>query len=48
MANIIDEVDMEPEYGILKHHEGVDRIPAGLPVKGLEQLIKTIGKRRNH
>ena len=85
MANIINEEDMEPDYGILKHDEGVDLMPgnielsglevslvlidcmpslgmitinafasadsilipvqaAYLPVKGLEQLIKTIGK----
>ena len=27
MANIIDEEDMELEYGILKHGEGVDLMP---------------------
>lgn len=86
MANIINEEDMEPDYGILKHDEGVELVlrtyieqqkerydyilidcmpslgmitinafasadsilipvqAAYLPVKGLEQLIKTIGK----
>ena len=27
MANIINEEDMEPDYGILKHDEGVDLMP---------------------
>ena len=66
MMNIINDEEMEADYGILRHGEGIDLMPslgmitinvfacadsilipvqaAYLPVKGLEQLIKTIGK----
>ena len=40
MANIINEEDMEPDYGSIL----IPVQAAYLPVKGLEQLIKTIGK----
>ena len=87
LGNIINDEDMEADYGILKHKEGIDLMPgnielekdnydyilidcmpslgmitinafacadsilipvqaAYLPAKGLQQLIKTIGKVR--
>ena len=36
MANIINEEDMEPDYGILKHDEGVDLMPGNIELSGLE------------
>ena len=35
MANIINEEDMEPDYGILKHDEGVDLMPDNSILPGI-------------
>ena len=39
MANIINEEDMEPDYGILKHDEGVDLMPANIELSALEMSL---------
>lgn len=39
MANIINEEDMEPDYGILKHDEGVDLMPGNIELSGLERVL---------
>lgn len=38
MANIINEEDMEPDYGILKHDEGVDLMPRQYRVVGIGSI----------
>lgn len=44
MANIINEEDMEPDYGILKHDEGVDLMPGNIELSGLEvSLVSRAG-----
>ena len=45
MANIINEVDMEPEYGILKHEEGVDLMPGNIELSGLEVSLVNVMSR---
>ena len=37
MANIINEEDMEPDYGILKHCEGVDLMPGNIELARLSE-----------
>ena len=36
MANIINDEDMENDYGILKHEEGIDLMPGNIELSGLE------------
>ena len=45
MANIINEVDIEPEYGILKHDEGVDLMPGNIELSGLEVSLVNVMSR---
>ena len=42
MANIINEEDMEPDYGILKHDEGVDLMPGNIELSGLEVSLVNV------
>ena len=47
MLNVVNDEKLNMEKTILHHREDVDLIPvqaAYLPVKGLQQLIKTIGR----
>ena len=45
MANIINEEDMELEYGILKHGEGVDLMPGNIELSGLEVSLVNVMSR---
>lgn len=45
MANIINEEDMEPDYGILKHDEGVDLMPGNIELSGLEVSLVNVMSR---
>ena len=45
MANIINDVEMEPEYGILKHEEGIDLMPANIELSGLEVSLVNVMSR---
>lgn len=47
MANLINEVEMEPEYGILKHDEGIDLMPGNIELSGLEvSLVNVMSRER--
>ena len=45
MANIINEEDMETDYGILKHDEGVDLMPGNIELSGLEVSLVNVMSR---
>ena len=36
MANIINAVEMEDDYGILRHEEGIELMPGNIELSGLE------------
>ena len=44
LGNIINDEDMEADYGILKHKEGIDLMPGNIELSGLEvsyiELVK--------
>lgn len=45
MMNVINDEENEPEYGFLKHEEGVSFIPANVELSGLEiSLINVISR----
>ena len=39
MANIINDEEIKPEYGILRHEEGVDFMPGNIELSGLETSL---------
>ncbi len=45
MTNIINEEEMEPEYGILKHEEGIDLMPGNIELSGLEVSLVNVMSR---
>jgi len=45
MANIINEEEESPEYGILKHEEGVDFMPGNIELSGLETSLVNVMSR---
>ena len=45
MANVINDVEMEPDYGILKHEEGVDLMPGNIELSGLEVSLVNVMSR---
>lgn len=45
MANIINEEEMDAEYGILHHEEGVDLMPGNIELSGLETSLVNIMSR---
>ena len=45
MANIIIEEEMAPEYGILRHEEGVDLMPGNIELSGLEVSLVNVMSR---
>jgi len=45
MSNIINDIDMEQEFGILTHEEGVDFIPGNIELSGLEVSIVNVMSR---
>ena len=47
MANLINEVEMEPVYGILKHDEEIDLMPGNIELSGLEvSLVNVMSRER--
>lgn len=47
IMNVINEEEMEPGYGILHHHEGVDLLPANMELSGLEVILANVMSREN-
>ncbi len=45
MANIINDVEMEEDYGILKHPEGIDFLPGNIELSGLEVSLVNVMSR---
>lgn len=45
MANIINDVDMPEDYGILRHEEGIDLLPGNIELSGLEVSLVNIMSR---
>lgn len=45
MANLINDVEMEPGYGILGHEEGVDVLPGNIELSGLEVSLVNVMSR---
>ena len=45
MANIINDEDMEDNYGILKHEEGIDLMPGNIELSGLEVSLVNVMNR---
>ena len=45
MANIINEEEMEPQYGILHHSEGIDLMPGNIELSGLEVSLVNVMSR---
>lgn len=45
MANIINDVEMKADYGVLKHEEGIELIPGNIELSGLEvSLVNTMSR----
>jgi len=45
MVDIINEADLDEEYGILHHQEGIDLVPANMELSGLEVSLSNIMSR---
>jgi len=45
MINIINDEEMEPDYGILKHDEGIDLMPGNIELSGLEVSLVNVMSR---
>ena len=45
MANVINDVEMVPDYGILKHEEGIDLMPGNIELSGLEVSLVNVMSR---
>lgn len=45
MMNIINDEEMEPDYGILKHEEGIDLMPGNIELSGLEVSLVNVMSR---
>lgn len=45
MANIINDEDMEDDYGVLKHEEGIDIMPGNIELSGLEVSLVNVMSR---
>ena len=45
LGNIINDVDMEADYGILKHKEGIDLMPGNIEISGLEVSLVNVMSR---
>ena len=45
MANIINDVEMEDAYGILRHEEGIDLMPGNIELSGLEVSLVNVMSR---
>ena len=45
MTNIINDGKIEPDYGILKHDEGIDLMPGNIELSGLEVSLVNVMSR---
>ena len=45
MTNIINDEEFEPDYGILKHGEGIDLMPGHIELSGLEVSLVNVMSR---
>ena len=45
MANIINDVEMEDDYGILRHEEGIDLMPCNVELSGIESYLFAVMSR---
>ena len=45
MASIINDEEIKPEYGILRHEEGVDFMPGNIELSGLETSLVNVMRR---
>ena len=45
MASIINDEKIKPEYGILRHEEGVDFMPGNIELSGLETSLVNVMSR---
>ena len=45
LGNIINDEDMEADYGILKHKEGIDLMPGNIELSGLEVSLVNVMSR---
>lgn len=45
MANIINDVEMEDDYGILRHEKGIDLMPGNIELSGLEVSLVNVMSR---
>ena len=45
LGNIINDEDMETDYGILKHKEGIDLMPGNIEISGLEVSLVNVMSR---
>ena len=45
MTNIINDEECEPDYGILKHDEGIDLMPGNIELSGLEVSLVNVMSR---
>ncbi len=45
MTNIINDEEFEPNYGILKHGEGIDLMPGNIELSGLEVSLVNVMSR---
>ena len=45
MSNVINDEEESPEYGVLKHEEGVDFMPGNIELSGLETSLVNVMSR---
>lgn len=45
LANIINDEEMDTDYGILKHEEGIDLMPGNIELSGLEVSLVNVMSR---
>ena len=45
LANIINDEEMDTDYGILKHEEGIDLMPGNIELSGLEVSLVNVMRR---
>lgn len=45
MSSIINDEEVEPDYGILKHDEGIDLMPGNIELSGLEVSLVNVMSR---
>ena len=48
LGNIINDEDMEADYGILKHKEGIDLMPGNIELSGLEVSLVNVLSRHDY